>query len=504
MTITIKLKAKVFDITAEVPVSVLHELDARKIDAGYLSRIEVNVGKQKETCILDTSLTFVEEGTIGFFKNTADQLKVKDGVIVEINLLPPTKSIAYITNKIKNKSLLKEEVYEIVKDIEENKITAVELSSFVTACYVNGLSLEESTYLCNALIEAGDLLDYGKKEILDKHSIGGINGRVSLILTPIISSLGYFMPKTASRSISSAAGTADCMEALAPVGFTLPEIKKILEKTGAVIAWEGKFDLCPVDNTIIKIEHALSINPEGIMIASILSKKKSAGATHLVIDIPVGSKMKVKDKESAERLARKLITVSKSLGIKTRALLTDGEEPCGRAFGAMLEAREAMRILEGRYFDNLANKSCLLAGELLELAGRAKEGEGFNLAKDTITSGKALLKMQEIIKAQGGVISSSEQLKDAKFKKEIFATTMEGKIEGWDMEILTKLARTAGAPEDKEAGVLLCRYVGETIKKGDKVLEIYSNSQDKLSYAEKYLRENYPLRFESIILEEIE
>jgi AMP phosphorylase len=293
------------------------------------------------------------------------------------------------------------------------------------------------------------------------------------------------------------------MEALAPVGFTLPEIKKILEKTGAVIAWEGKFDLCPVDNTIIKVEHALSINPEGIMIASILSKKKSAGATHLVIDIPVGSKMKVKDKESAERLARKLITVSKSLGIKSRALLTDGEEPCGRAFGAMLEAREVMRILENRYFDNLANKSCLLAGELLELAGRAKEGEGFTLAKETLTSGKALLKMQEIIIAQGGTITSSDEMKDAKYKKEIFAIE-DGKIEAWDMEILTKLARSAGAPEDKEAGLLLCRYVGEQVKKGDKVLEIYANSQDKLFYAEKYYQENKALRYENIILGEIE
>ncbi len=498
----IKLKVKVLDITAEVPVCVLHEIDARKIDATHLSRIEISTEKEKGTCILNTSITFVEQGILGIFKNTADDLKIIDGTVVLISLLPPIKSVTYITNKIKNKSLSKEEVYEIVKDIEGNKITEVELSAFVTACYLNGLNLEESTYLCNALIDAGETLNYGKKEILDKHSIGGINGRVSLILTPIISSLGYFMPKTASRSISSAAGTADCMEALAPVGFTLPEIKKILEKTGAVIAWEGKFDLCPVDNTIIKIEHALSINPEGIMIASILSKKKSAGATHLVIDIPVGSKMKVKDKESAERLAKKLIAVSKSLGIKTRALLTDGEEPCGRAFGAALEAREALRILEGRYFDNLANKSCILSGELLELSGRCKEGEGFNLAKDILVSGKALIKMQEIIIAQGGTIKSSEEILDAKFKKEILSTE-SGKIETWDIEVLTKLARIAGAPEDMQAGLLLCRYIGEEVKVGDKLLEIYSNSKDKLDYSEKFYKENKALSFESMLLEEI-
>lgn len=503
MTQEIKLKIKVLDITADVPVCVLQEKDARKIDATHLSRIEISTDKEKGTCILNTSITFVEEGALGIFKNTAADLKLKDGDVVSISFLPSIKSVSYIQKKIKNKSLSKDEIYEMVKDIEGNKITEVELSAFVTSCYLNGLNLEESTYLCNALIDAGETLNYGKKEILDKHSIGGINGRVSLILTPIISSLGYFMPKTASRSISSAAGTADCMEVLAPVGFTLQEIKKILEKTGAVIAWEGKFDLCPVDNTIIKIEHALSINPEGIMIASILSKKRSAGATHLVIDIPVGSKMKVKDKESAERLAKKLISVSKSLGIKSIALLTDGEEPCGRAFGSALEAREALRILEGRYFDNLANKSCILAGELLELVGRCKEGEGFNLAKEILVSGKALQKMQEIILAQGGKIKSSDQILDAKYKQEIFSS-QNGKIEVWDIEILTKLARIAGAPEDKEAGVLLCRYVGEEIKVGDKVLELYSNSKDKLDYSEKYYKENKAIRFESMLLEEIE
>jgi len=503
MTITIQLKVKILDITAEVPVCVMNVEDAREIDAGYLSRIEISNPKGKGTCILDTSLTFVDVGVIGLFRNVAQQLKLDDNSKVTVNLLPPTKSVTHIINKIKNKILSKDDIYDIVKDIDDNKVTDLELSSFVTACYINGLNIDESKHLCNALIDAGDSLNYGKKEILDKHSIGGINGRVSLILTPIISSLGYFMPKTASRSIASAAGTADCMEVLAPVGFTLPEIKKILEKTGAVIAWEGKFDLCPVDNTIIKVEHALSINPEGIMIASILSKKKSAGATHLVIDVPVGSKMKVKDKESAERLAKKLVSVSKSLGIKAKAILTDGEEPCGRAFGAALEAREVMRILENRYFDNLANKSCILAGELLELAGRCKEGEGFDLAKETLVNGKALLKMQEIIRAQGGTITSSDQIKDAKYKQEIFSKD-EGTIKGWDIESLTKIARCAGAPEDKEAGVLLCRYVGETIKKGDKILEIYSNSKDRLDYATQYYQEDNAIKFDSIILGAIE
>jgi hypothetical protein len=167
---TIKPNSRIIDINAEVPICVLHETDARKIDAGYLSRIEINLGKKKETCILDTSLTIVKEGTIGFFKNTADELKIKEGEVITINLLPQVKSVNYIINKIKNKTLSKDEIYEIVKDIEDNKITEVELSSFVTSCYLNGLNIEESTYLCNALVDAGDLLDYNKKEILNPYN----------------------------------------------------------------------------------------------------------------------------------------------------------------------------------------------------------------------------------------------------------------------------------------------------------------------------------------------
>ena len=497
------LKLKILDIYADYPIVILHPEVAKKINAVNLDRLELNLNNIVTTGVLDTSESYVNKETVGLFKDTAINYNLKDGDIIEVSLLPLPKAVSYIQDKIKNKTLTKDEIYEIVKNINENKFSAVELSAFVTAIQINGLNIEETEHLCRALVEAGDSIDFKEKIILDKHSIGGINGRVSMILTPIIASLGFKIPKTASRSITSAAGTADAMEVLAPVTFTIDEIKEIIIKVNGVVAWEGKFDLCPVDNKLIDIEHALGINPEGIMIASILSKKKSIGSTHLVIDIPIGNEVKVKNKDDGIRLAKKFIEISKFLKINTKVLLTDGENPTGNNFGPALEAKEVLEILENKYFNNLAEKACLLSGELLELVGYAKKGEGFFVAKESITSGKALEKFREIIKIQGGEIFSSDKIKFAKFKKE-FISNSKGIIKDFDVKRLTEIANYSGAPKDIAAGLILHKSIGDKIVPGDLILEIYSESEDKLNQAYDFLMEKAPFDFEQMVIEGIE
>jgi AMP phosphorylase len=497
------LKVKIIDITADYPVVILHPEVAKRLDVRHLDRMELKTKNSKTIGVLDTSMSFVDQSSIGIFKDTAKKLNVKEGEEVNVNLLSPPKSIQHIIDKIKNKTLTKDQIYDIIKDINRNALSETELSAFITSCYINGLNMEETIYLCNALTDIGDKINFQEKMILDKHSIGGINGRVSMILTPIIASLGYKIPKTASRSITSAAGTADAMEVLAPVSFTVDQIKDIISRTNGVVAWEGKFDLCPVDNKLIDVEHALGVNPEGIMIASILSKKKSIGSTHLVIDIPVGNEVKVKDKEHGLRLAKKFISIGKSLGIKVKVTLTDGEKPCGRAFGPALEAKEVLCILENKFFNPLADKSCALAGELLELVGKAKEGEGYAIAKKEIESKRALNKFKEIIKAQGGSIFESSQIPKAKYKITI-KSQESGKIRNFDIHLLTKISRYAGAPHDITAGVELLAGVGDNISKGNPIFEIHSNSEDKLNYAKEFTKDNMPVIFEKMIIDEIE
>jgi AMP phosphorylase len=501
---SVRLKIKILDIYANYSVCVLHPNTAKKISAQNLDRIEFKKKKLNTVFVLDTSYTYVDENHIGIFKDSAKEYNLKDEEEIDISILSPPPSTRYIHNKIHNQSLTEEQIKELVTEINKNSLSDVELSAFVTACQINGLTIEEITYFCRSLVEIGDKIDFEDEVILDKHSIGGINGRVSMIVTPIIASFGYKMPKTASRSITSATGTADAMEVLAPVSFDVSTIKKIVKEINGVVVWEGKFDLCPVDNKLIDIEHALNINPEGIMISSILSKKKSIGSTHLIIDLPVGKEMKITNMEDAERLAKKFLVISKMLGIKTKVLITDGKTPCGNSFGCALEAKSVLEILEGKYFDNLAEKSCEIAGELLELVGRAKKNEGYHLAKKSVVNKQALTKFKEIIKAQGGSIFKSEDVPKSKFKKTILSP-LEGTIVDMDVIKLTNLAKLCGAPSDPLAGVLIVKSVGETIDKNQPLFEIHSDSETKLNNAYNYSQKNINqlVTFKKIILEEI-
>jgi AMP phosphorylase len=499
----LKLKIKILDIYASMPIVILHPISALDLGAQNNDRLEVKNETIDSVFVLDTSKSYVTEDQLGIFKDIAKELSLKDGDDVIVNLQNPPIALKHIMNKVKNKTLEQQEIVEIVKAINKNSLSEVELSAFVTGVYINGLNLEETNFLCDTLVNIGDRIDFGENIILDKHSIGGINGRVSMILTPIIASLGYKIPKTASRSITSAAGTADSMEVLAPVSFDVDQIKEIINKTGGVVAWEGKFDLCPVDNKLIDVEHALGINPEGIMIASILSKKKSIGSTHLVIDIPVGRDVKVKDKENGERLAKKFISISDSLGIKTKVVLTDGDKPCGAFFGPALEAKNVLELLEGKYEDSVLEKACLLSGELLELVGKAKSGEGYLLAKEVVTSGKALEKFKEIITAQGGTIFKSEDVPKAKLTKKIYSS-VSGKISNFDVSKITHIAKLLGCPKSIEAGIVLLCNVGDSIKENDPILEFHSNNDEKITSAMEYFNNNNPVIFDKMILEGFE
>jgi len=504
MAYTKKLKVKIIDIEANKPIFLLNERVAEDILASTNNRVVV---KSESNCVIglvDITNSVVDDYSIGIYKNQQNKLNINNGDFVEVNVMPYPESLQFIVNKIKNKPLSESEALAIIKDVLDDKLSEAEISAFLTALTINGLSLEETTYLCKALTNTGKTITFDRKEVLDKHSIGGINGRVSMLVVPIVVANGYLMPKTASRSISSAAGTADCMEVLAKVDLGADKIKEIVSTVGGVITWNGRLDLSPGDDKMIAIRHSLGLDPEGLVIASVLSKKKSAGSTHLIIDLPVGKEVKIKNREDAEKWAKKFLVISKELGIKARIVLTNGEVPCGKSFGAALEAKAALEILEGKYFDNLAEKACEIAGKLFDLVGKTKEGEGYNLARETIKSGKALEKFKEIIKAQDGNIFCSEDVPIAK-NKHIIINKSLGKIVDMDVALLTKIARLAGAPFDKEAGLILFCETGDELKVGDPIFEIYANNPDKLDQAIEFANANLKdlIQIERMILEEM-
>jgi len=502
---SINLKVKILDLDSDKSIVVLNNENSAKLNIPTNTRISIKNKDISEICITNISNNLVDMEHVGLFKNVANQLKLSNDQDVEVSVMPYPKSVEYIIKKIRNNSLNEQEIYEIIEDIFEDRLSDAEISGFMTATYINNLDLNETIYFSKALVNVGKKLHFNKEMVLDKHSIGGINGRVSMIVVPIIASLGYTIPKTASRSISSAAGTADAMEVLARVSFSLEEFQDIVEKTNGIVAWNGKLDLSPVDDKLIKVRHDLGLDPEGVVIASVLSKKVSAGATHVLIDVPVGREVKVITKEDGDRWAQKFIEVGKALGLKIKVVLTDAETPCGHSFGASLEAKEVLEILECKYFNNLAEKSCELTGELLELAGHCENGAGFNIAKKELENGNALKKFKEIITAQKGSIFCSSDVVLAKFTKKINSVDT-GIISDMDVSKLTHISRIAGAPINKTSGMLVLKDIGEKIEFETPLFEIYSDSEDKLEDAYKYAQENISklVQYKKSVIEEIE
>ncbi|MCX6804220.1 MAG: AMP phosphorylase [Candidatus Diapherotrites archaeon] len=498
------LKVKAFPIKTGKIVAILHEKDAKELGVMAGDRLELSNKKNGKKCVAVADIThhYIKEDEIGLFEEAIEGLGTKNGNLITAKATEPLKSLDFIKKKMMGEKLSHAEICEVVKDIAEERLSDIEATAFVSAVYMKGLDLDETISMAKALIADGNKIEFKKGIIVDKHSVGGTNGRASMIIVPIVASTGLLIPKTSSRSITSASGTADSMEVLANVSLPMEKIKSITEKVGGVIAWGGAVDLAPADDKIIKIEHPLSLDPEGQVIASVLAKKASVGSKFVVIDLPVGKYVKIKDKEIALRMAKKFVQVGKEIGMHVEAVITDGEEPSGLAFGPALEAKYALEVLEGKRFDNLAQKSCELAGILFEMVGKARPAKGYAMALEILESGRALKKMKEIIKAQGGKINSSDEIKFAPFKKELKSGT-DGIIEEVNIKLVTKIARFAGAPANKSAGVMLHKLVGEKIKEGEELMTIYAENKEKLKVAEQFALKEIPFRFKRIILQTI-
>ena len=499
------MHVKPFDIEAKLMVCIMNCVDARELGLFPLDRVELRaVGESRRhvVTVVNVTKTMVKEDEIGIFKGVREKLGLRKNSRVRVTPVQKPASVGYIKKKLDGEQLSEQEIRQIVDDFGNNALSEIESSAFVSAVYVNGFTLDETVAMTKALADDGCRMSISKKPVVDKHCIGGTNGRTTMIIVPIVAAEGCFAPKTSSRSITSAAGTADVMEVLANVCLSMDRIKGITERVGGVIAWGGALDLAPVDDEIIKIEHPFSLDPPGQVIASVMAKKASVGSKFVVIDLPVGPDVKIHSKEKAEDMARKFIEVGKQLGMRVEAVLTDGTQPCGRAFGPMLEARHVMQILEGEIFDDLAQKSCELAGLLLELCGKAEKGKGFARAEECLKSGRALKKMQEIIRAQGAHYLRSRDMPVPKQGK-IFLSKEQGKVSTVNVRKCNSLARIAGAPADQMAGVYLYVQQGEAIGKKQPLFMVYASNKRKLKLAMDYAKSGEIVELERNIIEKM-
>jgi AMP phosphorylase len=480
-----KLKVKELDISSGgALLVVLNSLDAAKMDLHSLDRVKLFKHERMETATVHIAENnhVVQEGYVGIYHEMEKALGLKNEDIVKLTLARKPLSLEYIRKKLDGQTLNKREIDQIVWDITHNKLSDIELTYFVAACYTNALSMEETVLLTKAIASHGTILNFGKGPILDKHCIGGIPGnRTTMILVPLMAAAGYTIPKTSSRSITSPAGTADTMEALACVSFSIDDMKRILKETKGCIVWGGALNLAPADDKIIHVEKPLEIDAESQLLASIMAKKYSVSSTHILIDVPVGNDAKVKNKHEAEQLKKHFEQIGKKLGKKIRVILTDGSQPIGNGIGPALEARDVLWVLkrDAKRPLDLERKCTMMAAEMLAMVG-VKNGK--QKAIELLESGAAYKKMQDIIKAQLGKELAPEELRLGSYTFEMQAQKA-GKITDIDNIIISKLARIAGAPSNKGAGLFLHKHIGDKVKRGDALFTIYSESREKLHYA---------------------
>ena len=489
-----KLKVKDMDIaTGDVRVVILNQKDAALLDLHHEDRLLIKKGSLKTTAVLDIaeSSKAVKPGHIGLFEEVLDALRAKHNDKIEIIFQKKPISIQYIKEKLEGKELTYVEIYEIINDIVQNKLTDIELASFVTANYTRGLTMKEIVYLTKAMTKTGAVLTFKKSPIVDLHCIGGVPGnRTTMIIVPILAAAGLIVPKTSSRAITSPAGTADTMEVLCDVVLNSKQLKKILDETNAFIIWGGAVNLAPADERIIKIEHPLNIDAEGQMLASIMAKKASVSATHLLIDLPIGKGTKVYDVGCAKHLREQFENLGKELGILVHTMLSDGSAPIGNGIGPALEARDCLWVLENdsRGPEDLRQKSIEMAAKLLEMTGMATHGNGIIMAESILKSGAAHTKMMQIIDSQGPKIKKSSQIKLSNCKY-VYCARKTGIITSIDNIAISKIARLAGAPIDKTAGIYFHKQKGVRVKKGEPLFTVYAVSVQKLAYAKETIAE---------------
>lgn len=426
-------------------------------------------------------------GEAGLSEYAWEMIGAAEGAEIHVSHAPVLQSLSHVRAKIFGNDLSANQIAEVIGDIVAGRYSDIHISSFLTACAGGRLSQREIVSLTSAMVESGDKLEWGSDLVVDKHCVGGLPGnRTTPIVVAIVAAYGLTMPKTSSRAITSPAGTADTMEVLAPVDLDVAAMRRVIEREQGCVVWGGSMSISPADDLLIRVEKALDLDSEGQLVASVLSKKIAAGSSHVLIDMPVGPTAKVRSMEMVEDLSRYLELTGEALGLGVRVHVSDGREPVGRGIGPALEARDILQVLQNDKAapDDLRDRALDIAGHVLEFAPAVGTGHGRRLASEILTSGKAWAKFQAICEAQGGL----RAVPKAAFTHDV-AAAESGLITAIDNRRVARVAKLAGAPADKVAGLDLLTGVGQTVERGQPLFTVHAASRGELDYALSFLEQ---------------
>jgi len=453
------------------------------------ARVRVQAGNRRIIATLyQIESDWLDFGEVGLSESAWKKLDMRAGDEVFLSHPQPLESLGRVRGRVFGEPFSADDLQSIIGDIAASRYADIHTAMFLTVIATRGLQNSELISFTRAMIDAGDTLSWARAPIADKHCVGGLPGnRTTPLVVAIVASCGLWMPKTSSRAITSPAGTADTMETLCPVDLDLAAMRRVVEQEGGCVVWGGAVRLSPVDDILIRVARVMDLDAEDQLIASVMSKKIAAGATHLVLDLPVGQTAKIRTDRDAEHLGQRLKLVAEAFGVTPRVILSDGRQPVGRGIGPALEARDILAVLDNTADapHDLRSRSLHLSAELLELAGAAGPGSGRAMAEEALRSGRAARKFEAICQAQGGMrvpVPARRQFG--------IVARRDGCVTRFDNRRLGRVAKLAGAPAASAAGVELHVHLGDRVVREQPLYTIHAETHGELNYAREFAFSN--------------
>ena len=419
--------------------------------------------------------------------------------------LTPLHIIDLIRKKRDGGALDAREIGFLVSGAADESIPLEQLSAWLMAAWLRGLSLDETRALTLAMRDSGDKFSPRRlgKVAVDKHSTGGVGDKTSFLIAPLAAACGLAVPMISGRALGHTGGTLDKFESIPGyrTALTLSEFETVLTQCGASIVSQTP-TLVPADRVLYALrDRTGTVESPGLICASILSKKLAAGLDALVLDVKTGSGAFLRKPEDSEYLAALMVATAEAAGTRTVALMTDMGQPLGRTAGNWIEVAESVELLRGERpaaSEDLRELSLILAGWMIHLGGKADTpGKGYQLAESALVDGSALAKFFKMIEAQGGDLSVFDDLA-ASHKPgatQVLAAWETGFIAemdttdlGWAVQRLGAGREKAGQPVDPHAGIEFHARRGAHIQKGEPLATLYATTPAQLAEPAAILR----------------
>lgn len=441
-------------------------------DINKVTKLEIHKGSKTIFAflqIVEDDVLALDE--IGLNEDAFKALNMSEGTEVHVSMAAPSLSAQSLRRKIAGEILTSSEYMDIIKDIASGRYSKMDIAAFLVAC-TSSMSATELVSFTEALV-AQKVLHWDEKSmVVDQHCLGGVPAnKTDLVILAIVSAYGLPIAKTCIRSLTSCAGVADTMGVLANVDYNTSKFQKLVRANNGAIVNYDVLEETKVNHLLHDVRSQLGINQNELVIASILAMMISSGVSHLVLDVPVGENARVHSTNEAIRIRKQVEYIGDMLGLSIDVVITDGSEPIGNGIGAVLEARDVMKILRNKEDApiDLKEKSLFLAGRVLEFDPQLRGGQGYAVAKEILENGRALEAFQRIVNAQG--VHEVPAL--GQYVREVVAP-YDGIVSAVNNTIINKIGVYAGATQCLGSGVDLHKKIGDKVKAGDVLYTIYS------------------------------